>query len=81
MNAKRRDLTLKLSACELSKTRSSKAEPDFPFCLGSACCKSPWFVAAFLSARITQIHSKDPTVNKFAVETDPKRQIGDLLLP
>jgi hypothetical protein len=58
----------------------SKTENDFTFVVGDDSYQCPWFVADFLSPRIGHLHSLDPTINEFVIETeDPEHQFASLL--
>jgi hypothetical protein len=71
---------LKLSASGMRNIAQSKAENDFTFIIGDASYKCPWFVATFLSPRIGQLRSMDPTVTEYVIETeDPEHQFEEFL--
>jgi hypothetical protein len=71
---------LLLSATGMRNIAQSKAENDFTFIVGDVSYQCPWFVAAFLSPRIGELHSMDPTVNEYLIETkDPEHQFEEFL--
>jgi hypothetical protein len=71
---------LKLTASGMANIAPSKTENDFTFIVGHDTYQCPWFAADFLSPRIGQIHSIDPTVNEFVIETeDPDHQFEQFL--
>jgi hypothetical protein len=54
----------------MANIAASKAENDFTFSVGGESYNCPWFVADFLSPRIGKLHSLDPTMNEFVIETE-----------
>jgi hypothetical protein len=52
----------------------SKVENDFDFVVGDNRYSCPWFVAAFLSTKIAQLHALDPSICEFHLETKDHKQ-------
>jgi hypothetical protein len=72
---------LKLSGSGMANLALSKSGNDFTFSVGQHSYKCPWFVADFLSPRIGRLHSTDPTLNEFVIQTeDPEHQFEQFLL-
>jgi hypothetical protein len=70
MTSPRRKQQLKLGASGLANIANSEPDNDFAFLVGDRSYNCPWFIAAFLSPRIAQLHSNDPTMNEFVIETE-----------
>jgi hypothetical protein len=73
-------LEAKLSANGMRNVAISKVESDFDFGVGDNRYSCPWFVAAFLSPKIAQLHALDPSICEFHVETKDHKQEFDKFL-
>jgi hypothetical protein len=60
-------LEAKLSANGMRNITISKVENDFDFVVGDHRYSCPWFVAAFLSPKIAQLHALDCSICEFHV--------------
>jgi hypothetical protein len=64
----------------LRKLRTSRIEKDFTFIVGEHHYNCPWFIAEFLSPRVSDLRSKDVTMNEFVIETkDPGKLFENIL--
>jgi hypothetical protein len=73
-------LEAKLSANGMRNIAISRVENDFNFVVGDNRYSCPWFVAAFLSPKIAQLHALDPSICEFYLETkDHKHEFEKFL--
>jgi hypothetical protein len=71
---------MNISARGLRNISKSRIEKDFTFIVGEHHYNCPWFIAEFLSPRVSDLRSKDVTMNEFIIETkDPERLFEDIL--
>jgi hypothetical protein len=63
-------LKLKLRGSGMTNITPAKSENDFTCIVGQDTYQCPWFVADFLSPRIGQIHSIDPTLNEIVIKAE-----------
>jgi hypothetical protein len=73
-------LEAKLLANGMRNIAISRVDNDFDFVAGGNRSSCPWFVAAFLSPRIAQLHGLDPSICEFHVETKDHKQEFDKFL-
>jgi hypothetical protein len=73
--------TLALTSRGLANIPQSKERNDFTFLVGDTAYPCPPFVADFLSPKLCRLHTTDPTINKFRINTpDPDHHFEDLLV-
>jgi hypothetical protein len=68
---------VKLSANGMRNIVISKVENDFNFIVGDIRCSCPWFVAAFLSPKIAQLHALGPLICECQIDTQDDKQEFD----
>jgi hypothetical protein len=57
-----------------------RKEQDLTFIVGTDYYFCPWFVADFISPRVSRLHATDPTLNQFLIETiDPDHHFNDFI--
>jgi hypothetical protein len=68
---------ISLTSKGLRKIPRAEHRNDFKFVVGEICYFCPYYVADFLSERISNLHEVDPTIDSFFVETkDLKKEFG-----
>jgi hypothetical protein len=63
-------IRLSLSVQGLQRLEGANHESDFAFIVGDERYSCPFFVAEFLSPRVTSLRSQDITIDEFSIETD-----------
>jgi hypothetical protein len=71
---------LRLSGNGMRNIATSRNDNDFVFIVGDDRYECPWFVADFLSPKVSRLHSSDASINEFKIETsDPTHQFGEFV--
>jgi hypothetical protein len=71
---------LNITARGLRNLNKSMIKNDFTFIVGDHHYHCPWFLAEFLSHRVSQLGSVDITMNEFVIETqDPETLFESIL--
>jgi hypothetical protein len=69
-----------ISASGLGHLKKLRIENDFTFIVGDNRYDCPWFIAEFVSPRVSQLRSVDITMTEFHIETnDPGRLFESIL--
>jgi hypothetical protein len=61
--------SLQLSAKGLLNIATNKMIKDFTFILGNSRYECAWFIADFLSPKVSRFHSVDPSIEELVIET------------
>jgi hypothetical protein len=70
-----------LTAKGLRNISRTETEPDFEFIVGDRRYGCPWFVAEFLSPKVSSLRSTDRTLKELRIETADKDKVfGDFVL-
>jgi hypothetical protein len=63
-----KESAVKLSSSGMANITKSRMENDFTFIVGGRRHSCPWFVAEFLSPKVSRVHSVDITVSEIDIE-------------